>query len=93
VGGAVTQKKPRRQLVLPHIARQHQRIDRDLGVLRRWGSQRERLVQQVEADVVDARIHVGEYDDADPSDRVESGEGATAARPAVVPHQVPDGTR
>ena len=81
----------RRELVLADIARQHQRIHRDLNVRPGEGGllKRKRFVEQVKADVVHAGIQIRKHDHADAAHRIEPGEGAIAARPAVVPHDAP----
>ena len=55
-----------RELVLADVAIEHRRRERDLGVhdFHGRGGERRARVDEVEADVVDARGAVGEDDDA-----------------------------
>ena len=53
--------------------------------------ERERLIQQMIAQVVDAAIEVGQHDDADPAHWIEADERAVATGAAVVPDDIPDG--
>src|SRR5712691_13054953 len=59
-------------------------------MLLRRGPERERLVQQVKTDVIDVFVAVAaEHSDTDVARRIEADEAAIAARPSVVPHDLP----